>query len=307
MKDQVKNNPLVSVVIPCYNHELFVQEAIQSIINQNYRNIELIIIDDGSQDNSVEKIKCMTSASRERFARFEFRHRDNKGLCATLNEALKWCSGKYFFALASDDVAMPHKINFQVNELAKISNKKVVGIFSKIMPFANKLPSFNSIEKSYSAVRLYDFSDILLRKSRLPAPSALLCLNSVMEVGGYDENLKIEDLYMWLKLTNNGGKLAYVDEVVTLYRRHEKNTSKKSELMLIGVMEVLQSYSGHPKYPEAIARTFLVHAGDLIEEKSLSGFIFLIKALKKCPQLVFSKLFVTFFYRAINGLCARYK
>ena len=202
---------------------------------------------------------------------------------------------------------MPHKINFQVNELAKISNKKVVGIFSKIMPFANKLPSFNSIEKSYSAVRLYDFSDILLRKSRLPAPSALLCLNSVMEVGGYDENLKIEDLYMWLKLTNNGGKLAYVDEVVTLYRRHEKNTSKKSELMLIGVMEVLQSYSGHPKYPEAIARTFLVHAGDLIEEKSLSGFIFLIKALKKCPQLVFSKLFVTFFYRAINGLCARYK
>lgn len=303
----MENKPLVSVVIPCYNHEHFVQEAINSVIYQDYKNIELIVIDDGSQDNSVEQIRRMTSASRERFVRFEFRHRPNKGLCATLNEALDWCKGQYFFALASDDVALPHKISFQVDKLAKISNKNVVGIFSKIIPFTNKMPPCNSMKKIPSAVRLYDFSDIFLRKSKLPAPSALLCLSSVMEVGGYDENLKIEDFYMWLKLTNSGGKLAYVDEVVTLYRRHEENTSKKSELMLMGVMDVLQAYSGHPRYREAVARTLLVHAGDLIEGRSLSGFLFLIEALKKCPHLIFSKLFVTFFYRAINRLGTRYK
>ena len=57
MKNIEENNPLVSVVIPCYNHEQFVQESIKSVIDQDYKNIELIVIDDGSKDGSVEKIK----------------------------------------------------------------------------------------------------------------------------------------------------------------------------------------------------------------------------------------------------------
>ena len=96
------NQPLVSVVIPCYNHESFVQDSIQSVIDQTYQNIELIIIDDGSKDGSVEKIKEMIPACQERFIRFEFRHRPNKGLSATLNEALEWCEGEFFSPLASD-------------------------------------------------------------------------------------------------------------------------------------------------------------------------------------------------------------
>ena len=107
------NQPLVSVAIPCYNHERFVQDSIQSIIDQTYQNIELIIIDDGSRDGSVEKIKEMIPACQERFVRFEFRHRPNKGLSATLNEALEWCEGKYFSALASDDIVLKNKIDKQ--------------------------------------------------------------------------------------------------------------------------------------------------------------------------------------------------
>ena len=92
------NQPLVSVVIPCYNHEQFVQDSIQSVIDQTYRNIELIIIDDGSKDGSVEKIQEMVDICEQRFTRFEFRSRPNKGLSSTLNEALEWCKGKYFSA-----------------------------------------------------------------------------------------------------------------------------------------------------------------------------------------------------------------
>lgn len=77
------NQPLVSVVIPCYNHESFVQDSIQSVIDQPYQNIELIIIDDGSKDGSVEKIQEMIPACQERFVRFEFQYRPNKGLSAT--------------------------------------------------------------------------------------------------------------------------------------------------------------------------------------------------------------------------------
>jgi len=83
------NQPLVSVVIACYNHEFFVQDSIQSVIDQTYQNIELIIIDDGSKDGSVKKIQEMIPNCQQRFIRFEFRHRLNKGLSATLNEALE--------------------------------------------------------------------------------------------------------------------------------------------------------------------------------------------------------------------------
>ncbi|EPK1752121.1 glycosyltransferase family 2 protein, partial [Acinetobacter baumannii] len=94
--------PLVSIVIPCYNHVDYVQDCIQSIIDQTYQNIELIIIDDGSKDESVLKINEMLKKCENRFSRFEFRHRPNKGLSATLNEALEWCQGEYFATLASD-------------------------------------------------------------------------------------------------------------------------------------------------------------------------------------------------------------
>ncbi len=112
-----KQKPLVSVVIPCYNHENFVQDSIQSVIDQTYQNIELIIIDDGSKDGSVEKIQEMIPACQERFVRFEFRHRPNKGLSATLNEALEWCEGEYYSPIASDDIILdlflviPHSVH----------------------------------------------------------------------------------------------------------------------------------------------------------------------------------------------------
>ncbi|HCJ6574862.1 TPA: glycosyltransferase family 2 protein, partial [Acinetobacter baumannii] len=109
--------PLVSIIIPCYNHANFVQDCIQSVIAQTYQNIELIIIDDGSKDETVEKIQKLVTQCTERFVKFEFRHRPNKGLSATLNEALEWCQGEYFSAIASDDMMLNDKIEIQIDFL----------------------------------------------------------------------------------------------------------------------------------------------------------------------------------------------
>ena len=116
------NQPLVSVVIPCYNHEQFVQDCIQSVIDQTYENIELIIIDDGSKDNSIQKIQEKITVCEKRFVNFKFIYRKNKGLCATLNEAILLCSGKYLSLIASDDQMLPEKTSIQVEYMNSDSN-----------------------------------------------------------------------------------------------------------------------------------------------------------------------------------------
>src|SRR5665647_800828 len=121
------NRPLISVAIPCYNHERYIQDCIKSVIDQDYENIELIIIDDGSSDNSVEKIKEMIPACEERFVRFGFRNRENKGLSATLNEAIEWCRGTYYSSIASDDVMLPKKTSTLLGYIEE--DKDVAGIF----------------------------------------------------------------------------------------------------------------------------------------------------------------------------------
>src|SRR5690606_14961295 len=128
--NMINGQALVSVIIPSYNHEKFVCDSIQSVINQSYQNIELIVIDDGSTDSSVEKIKKLIPRCAKRFTWFEFMHRPNKGLSATLNEALEWAQGEYFSSLASDDIILEDKIKIQ-SEFLK-HNKNCIAVFGGI-------------------------------------------------------------------------------------------------------------------------------------------------------------------------------
>ena len=109
--------PLITAVVPIYNHERFVLECIRSIIGQSYPKIELIIVNDGSRDHSHDVVLTVIEECRRRFVHFEYINRENLGLSATLNQALGMASGKYFSALASDDVALPGKFSCLVEAL----------------------------------------------------------------------------------------------------------------------------------------------------------------------------------------------
>ena len=107
--------PLVSVIVPCYNHEKYVEETIESIVNQTYENIELIVIDDGSKDASPQIIEELSKKYN-----FKFIHRSNKGLSATLNEGIRLSQGKYISVCASDDKLKLDKIEKQVKFMEEI-------------------------------------------------------------------------------------------------------------------------------------------------------------------------------------------
>lgn len=230
------SNPLVSIVIPSYNHARFVSEAIQSVINQNYDNIELIVIDDGSTDESVKIIQEMSSFCINRFKRFEFRHRENKGLSATLNEAIDWCQGEFIGCVASDDILKPQKTCIQVDYLEK--NPDSIGVFGGVEVFDDTY--IREVTVNHTK---YTFDEILLHFHSLPAPTQLLRLRSVKSVGGYNENVKVEDWYMWLKLTRDGGTLDVLSDVLAAYRRHDTNTSVNYALMYQGRKQVVNFYN----------------------------------------------------------------
>lgn len=279
MFEEDQSNPLVSVIIPCYNHEIYVIEAIQSIIDQDYENIELIIIDDGSNDNSVDKIKEMIPVCQRRFKRFEFRSRSNKGLCATLNEALDWCKGEYFSPIASDDIALPHKTSFLID---KIKNSDYAAVFGTMQPFNdlnNKYDKdlnnkYDEIERKHT----HNFKDIMLEINIPGAPAAMLKKSAVIKVGGYAEDTKLEDRYMWLSLTSKGEKLVSFSELIVLYRQHDGNTTNNIRTMQEYRIEVLNKFIESPLYDEAIKKSYLVCAIALSNKEVLSPIKMILKS-----------------------------
>lgn len=295
------NPPLVSVVIPCYNHEKFVQECIQSVIEQSYQNIELIIIDDGSRDGSVEKIKEMIPACQERFIRFEFRHRPNKGLSATLNEALGWCKGSYYSAIASDDILLTSKIAIQVEYLESPSNVKCAGVFGNVIYIDN---NSNHLRESRLLFKRNKFKDIFLQDYTILAPTQLLRLNLIRKVGYYDEDVKIEDYYMWLKLTfSNEFYLDSLEDCFVKYRAHETNSSKNFYLMHNERLKVLRSYMELDNYKESVSLSYLMYAHDVLRENKVGSLKAFQVSFINHKRILFSKsaqiYFARFLYRLV--------
>lgn len=286
-------NPLVSVIIPCFNHEKFIQDCIQSVLDQTYQNIELIIIDDGSHDDSIKKIQEMLQICKQRFVRFEFRYRLNKGLSATLNEGLEWCEGEYLAPFGSDDIMKAENIEKKIDFLSKRKKIGTYGVFSGY-ELIDQYSHIKNISKN--SYKEYSFNEILMHQFELPAPTALLNLKKVREVGGYDANLKIEDWFMWLKLTEKGGQLVYIDKVLCQYRMHAENTSKNIDLMYVERIKVLDQFKNSKSYLKACKNIEWYSITDsLVTNKSIT-FKRFFELVKSSPKELFSKNMIRFLY-----------
>ena len=241
----MNTNPLVTACIASYNHEKYITEAINSLLQQTYPNIELIVIDDGSSDNSPQIIAELAKKHN-----FTFITQENMGVTKTLNKIISLAKGKYLTSLASDDIAMKERISIQVELLENNPQfDSCGGSFSYINDEGKTL---NTINKGY---RELEFEDIFLgKKAGVNIATVMFTINSIREIGGYDEKLIGEDINLLFALTNKGHKIAVIEDVVTKYRLHNNNLHKNYSPLFFDTLAVFDKYQSHPLYPNAKRR-----------------------------------------------------
>lgn len=276
---------LVSVVIPSFNHSKYITDCIKSLIAQTYDNIELIIIDDGSSDNSRRMIEALRGECEKRFKRFEFRYRSNMGLCRTLNEGLDWLSGYFFAPMASDDIWDKDKIEKQVKLFKSRKDPRLAGVFTGIKIITKD--SRVIMRKSKAAD--IEFDHLFLRKISAPGQTIMMRSEVVKAVGGYDPKYKIEDLQVFLKICSKGFYFSSIENCLVYYRRHEGNLSANNEAMLSAMLSILNEYSANKKYKRALSRVYLMHAHAVQTNARVSSLKYLFKSILLCPLNILSK------------------
>jgi len=213
------DKPLVSVVVPSYNHEDYIEECILAIVNQTYKNIELIVIDDGSTDHSREILERL----QQQYG-FTLICQENQGVSKTMNRAISLSGGKYITGSASDDVMMPDKIEKQVGFMEE--NPAYDLIFGKVhlIDEKSKIIPGKVIHKPFpDPVKEIPF-ELLIDNDIIPAPSMMFRKSAWEKCGGYNENTILEDFDLWLKIAYTG-KIVYVNDYFACYRWHGKNVS----------------------------------------------------------------------------------
>lgn len=238
--------PLVSVIIASYNHAPYIEASIASVLAQTYGNIELLVVDDGSSDDSVERIRRL-----QELHGFDFRAQANQGLSRTLNESIARARGELIVSFGSDDVMLPQRLALQV---AYMQGKPEVGIC------AGNIEEIDADGRSRGAqralpLRRLDFEDVFLnRKAGAPAPTLMFRREALERVGGFDPQIRLEDLYIQLKITRAGYFVDILGEVLAQYRVHGSNTYKNYRFMVDNVLRTYAQFSDHPAYAEVCAR-----------------------------------------------------
>lgn len=210
---KTKNNPTVSIIIPTYNRARLIGRAIQSVLDQTYQDFELIVVDDGSTDNTGKVIKIFTDP-RIKYVR----HEQNKGGSVARNMGIKVARGEFIAFLDSDDEWLPKKLEKQINCFTKCSDS-VGAVYCMLYMQNDSLESGRRVR--LSDVRRGNVYNSLLN-GWFPAPTSAVMLRvRVFEKTGiFDENLpSFQDYDLWVRVAQHY-EFEFVDEPLGIWHVH---------------------------------------------------------------------------------------
>lgn len=238
---------LVSVIISSYNSSQFIVETLESISDQTWKDIELIITDDCSADDTVEVCRKWIDENKQRFINAcIITSNINTGVSANANRGLSVAKGEWIKFLGADDTLKQDCI--EENMLRIISDPGIRVLFSKVDIYNNDFSPDNLLSTSredtsdpWSIMATDRSADsqykMLLISDRLKyTPSVFLHRETLLSVGGFDERFRLlEDYPLWLNLTKNGHRLYYMDKVTVNYRQHSKAINNTGTSYLVNL------------------------------------------------------------------------
>lgn len=292
------NETIVSIIMPAYNAEKYIQESINSVTAQTYSNWELIIIDDGSEDDTSSII--MNNCTQDHRIKSIYQENGKQGKARNLG--IYNSKGKYIAFLDSDDLWDPKKLEIQLEE---INEKKVDLVFSDSYVFSDnnvsdktkKMNTPNVILKGKEALKLF------LDGNRIPTLTVLVKKDKINLVNGFTEKKEIplaEDYHLWLKLIINKCVFYGSDKTLASYRLHDKSSTSQDKIACKQIPEVFfDLLQNNPQ-----EKTIILKALKRVLQKQYNSAITYTKSAlniiidQNCAYL--EKKYHSIFYKSVN-------
>lgn len=205
--------PFISVVLPVYNASIFIAEAINSILEQTFKDFELIIVNDGSTDNSQSIIDSFDDS------RIRVFQKTNTGLIDSLNLAISHSRGIWIARMDADDISAPNRFEEQIKYIR--DEVAVIGSQAFLIDANGKVYGETKFVTNHNEI----LSNLLHLFSNVIHPSVLINKKILNEVGGYDPKMHVaEDYDLWLRFSKIG-KIVNVDQKLLFLRKHANNIS----------------------------------------------------------------------------------
>ncbi|WP_455210879.1 glycosyltransferase [Kaarinaea lacus] len=214
---------LVSVVLPVRNAAHTIDECLHSVVSQTYGHFEVIVIDDGSTDESLRLIKRWCAQDR----RIKCYNQPSLGLVSALNTGLSLAKGQYIARMDADDIMLENRLQAQIDFLANHPDIDLVATQVELFPKQVVTPGYQKyIRWQNQCLTPQDMRDEIYVESPIAHPSVMMRRNVVVELGGYRQGEFPEDYDLWLRMINHGMRLAKVPQVLLKWRESRCRASR---------------------------------------------------------------------------------
>ena len=279
---------LVSVIIPCYNASLYIEETIRSVLDQSYVNVEIIVVNDGSTDNSLEIINKYAKINKVILI-----DKANGGVSSARNEGLRRARGKYIALLDADDIWLKNNLKQKIEKLEE--QKDFLFVYSDMIEFfedgsATTVHGFNTDE----------FTNAYLKQEALPVPG--VCSNIVFKRSManekelfFDEKLSTAADQDFMIFLSSYGKGSYISQTLWKYRILGSSMSRKVASIEKDQLYSMNKYNGLKLYKNnafrrmCFSKNYLILAGCFWKDANTKpkALHYLIKAMLNDPTLIF--------------------
>jgi teichuronic acid biosynthesis glycosyltransferase TuaG len=240
-------SPLVSIIMPAYNASRFIAESIDSVLAQTYIHWELVIVDDGSTDNTAEIIKSYCHQD----SRVRYLYQENARQSRARNNGILHSAGEYIAFLDADDLWLPHKLAVQLQVLLSKEIDLTFSdayIFEKYFDETSTMLVLNSGKGIYKGV---DALPIFLKQNQVPILTVLVKREALTRVNNFSENkefINVEDYHLWLKMLLAGCVFLGSSEVLAAYRVHATAVSSADRAYVKYIVEAKANLlQNHPE------------------------------------------------------------